>query len=182
MADNILTKQEALQLLEKEVLTNQQYVTGDMPTAEDQHIFYWIMKFDLTKEITSDNFPRLFSWHMLISRFIESIRLSWPDATVDTSTIQKVLAALKQETDVDAEARREKQKWDNYVPKGERRPLDEFYDVDNVPNERIGDPVDLYGDGHMIKYVVREPTTKFDRPIESEDIVHYMHETRYDNG
>ena len=111
------------------------------------------------------------------------MRLSWPDSTSNSESLVKIIDSLRAESTEDAEARREKQQWDNYVPAAEKRPIDEFYDVSNVEHsECIGEPQDLYDDGEMIKYTVKQSTSKFDRLIESEDIVHYMHETRYDNG
>ena len=46
--------------------------------------------------------------------------------------LRVVIDTLSNETEEDADARREKAKWDNYVPAAERRPLDEFADIKSV--------------------------------------------------
>ena len=91
---------------------------------------------------------------------------------------------MRQETDQEADDRREKQKWDNYVPASEKRPLDEFYDLTTIESECIGEPVDITQDqdGGIIKYVMKPTTSQFDRKCEDADIVYYTHETRFDNG
>lgn len=62
------------------------------------------------------------------------------------------------ESEKEAEDRRERQKWENYVPKSEKRPLDEFYDLNEVYSNCIGgEPVDITPDknGGMLKYLLK---------------------------
>jgi hypothetical protein len=88
--------------------------------------------------------------------------LGWNEPTSKSDKLYSIIAALTLESEEDAEARREKQKWDNYVPASERRPLDEFYYVDDIESQCLQGPVDV--------------------SIDTNDVVHYMHETRYSNG
>lgn len=93
-----------------------------------------------------------------------------------------IIEVLEQETDEAADARREKAKWVNYIPASEKRPLDEFVDLEAVKNEF--EPVDISADknGEMVKYITRTTNSKFNRLIDEADIVQYLHETRFDNG
>jgi hypothetical protein len=92
--------------------------------------------------------------------------------------------SLKQESANEADERREKQKWENYVPASEKRPLDEFFDLSTIPNECVEGPIDITADqdGGLMKFVMKHPTSIFKRNCESEDSVYYTHETRFDNG
>jgi hypothetical protein len=112
------------------------------------------------------------------------VRLDWESPREENKMIHEILETLRKETDQEGDERREKQKWDNYVPAAQRRPLDEFHDIESVENLCIGGPIDISvdGDGQLIKYVMEESTSKFERKIEVADTVHYIHETRYDNG
>jgi hypothetical protein len=119
--------------------------------------------------------------------FDKMVRLGWPEPDQTKHAdhigiIKDIIAELSKETEEDAEARREKAKWDGFKPANERRPADEFADISSVKAEYT--PVDISpeGDGSFLKYTIRESTSKFNRLIEEQDIVQYLHETRYDNG
>jgi hypothetical protein len=70
------------------------------------------------------------------------------------------------------------------VPKGDKRPLDEFYDLGSIEDECVLPPIDITTDqdGGLIKYVVIESDSKFQRCCEKTDVVYYTHCTRFDNG
>jgi hypothetical protein len=57
----------------------------------------------------------------------------------------------------EADDRREKQKWDNYIPASEKRPLDEFYDLKSISNDCVEGPIDIGidKDGGLLKFVMR---------------------------
>ena len=118
------------------------------------------------------------------------MRLGWPDARqakIENSTcetIEKLLNSLKQESVQEADERREKQKWENYIPASEKRPLDEFFDLNSIKNECVEGPIDITADkdGGLLKYVMKQSTSIFPRNCESADSVYYTHETRFDNG
>jgi len=123
----------------------------------------------------------------LINMFDNMIRLGWPEPDAvkhqdQISIIKEIIAELSKESEEDAEARREKAKWDNYVPPAQRRPADEFADINSVKAEYKPIDISAEGDGTFLKYVIKESTSKFPRLIEEEDIVQYLHETRFDNG
>ena len=75
------------------------------------------------------------------------LQLSWPDTTIADQELQKkietIFECLKRETDDEGESRREKQQWDNYVKKEDRRPIDEFYDLGCIPVECVREAVDI---------------------------------------
>lgn len=74
--------------------------------------------------------------------------------------------------------------FDNYVPAGEKRPVDEFFDVESLETTCLQGPIDVSAkkDGQLVKYIVKASTSKFARCVEEQDTVHYMHETRFSNG
>ena len=117
----------------------------------------------------------------MLTQFSCNMRLAWPELPNQDENVVHLFSVLSAETDKDAEERREKQKWDNFVPASEKRPLDEFFDLSVL--ESI-EPIDISSekDGQLLKYITKEGTSKFNRLIEEADIVHYMHETRFDNG
>ena len=98
--------------------------------------------------------------------------------------IEKLLESLKQESVLEGDERREKQKWDNYVPASEKRPLDEFFELKTILDDCVEGPLDIGAekDGGLVKYVMRQPTSIFPRNCECADSVYYTHETRFDNG
>lgn len=57
--------------------------------------------------------------------------------------IEMVIKSIKQETLEEADERREKQKWENYVPASEKRPLDEFFDLATIKNDCVEGPIDI---------------------------------------
>jgi hypothetical protein len=94
--------------------------------------------------------------------------------------VDEILKVITLETIEEGEARREKQQWEGY--KADKRPLDEFFDVKSIESEYI--PVDISDekDGEFLKYVITQTTSKTNRFCETNDIVYYIHETRYGNG
>lgn len=128
--------------------------------------------------------------------FDKMVRLSWPSTISDQCPprerpkiiwaqvrVKDILKELRQETVKEAEERREKQKYANYIPPSERRPLDEYFDLSTIPCECISEPIDLkVGDeeGTFLKYQMEPPKIK--RLIESNDIVYYKCTTRFSNG
>lgn len=111
---------------------------------------------------------------MLIERFTEALRLQWPESEVKPDSLDAMLSQLSSEEPVDGQ----------WVPPADRRPLDEFYDVQSVDKNCIEGPIDISEnqDGQLLKYIMKVSTSQFKRTVESEDVVHYLHETRYDNG
>ena len=67
-------------------------------------------------------------------------------------------------------------KHENWIPPEKRRPEDEFFDLKSVVVLR---EEDVLNDGTIIKLVVEEGKGA---SVDKEDIVYYMHETRFDNG
>ena len=70
------------------------------------------------------------------------------------------------------------------MPASEKRPLDEFFDLQTIPNDSVDGPIDIGADkdGGLLKYVMRQSTSIFPRNCECADSVYYTHETRFDNG
>lgn len=63
--------------------------------------------------------------------------------------------------------------------------MDEFFDYSEIYNDCLGDgPEDISDDqdGGMLKYLMIESKSRFQRKVEESDIVYYMCETRFDNG
>ena len=99
-------------------------------------------------------------------------------------TFDHIISSLRAESAEEAEKRIQKQKWDNYVPPAEKRPLDEFYDLKEIEKNCVVGPIDISPkkNGGVMKYIMKESTSKFPRTIECNDNVLYMRETRFDNG
>ena len=90
------------------------------------------------------------------------------------------MVTLRAETDDQAETRREKQQWENYVDPKDKRPDDEFFDLQMMQNEALEQVV--YDGGAMTKIVIEPATFPTHRIVQDSDFVYYIHETRYDNG
>jgi hypothetical protein len=178
------SKEEALKYLDTVYLVDKMVLVGDSPSQEDNVLCEVIKKFNLETSISPDKYPRIFAWYVFIIKFKEIIRAGWDEAVAKDNNLEAVKKALRAETDEDADARREKQKWEGYVPTADKRPLDEFYDVDSVEAAAVECPIDVSvdKDGQILKHIMRKTSSKYDRCIETNDIVHYMHETRYSNG
>ena len=88
------------------------------------------------------------------------------------------------ETEEEAEKRREKQQWENFIPAGERRPLDEFFDLKEIEKLCVEGPIDISPNknGGILKYIIKQTNSKIPRTIEQNDNVLYLRETRFDNG
>ena len=111
--------------------------------------------------------------------------LGWPESGKQDAKVNLILESLRAETKEEGEERREKQKWDNYVPASEKRPVDEWFDLTSIQSDCIGgEPIDITADqdGGLLKFNMKPSTSKFPRLVEEADIVHYFHETRFDNG
>ena len=165
-----MSKDEALMALNK-YMSERQFMIGDSPSSVDTQMWTLLNSQELTDKITTALHPRLFGWNLFISNFAQLTKLGWSDPAEVSSEITLIIEALKQETDKDGDERREKAKWDNYVPAADRRPLDEFADVQGVEAEVV--PIDISDeqDGQMMKYIVKHTTSKFDRIIAEADIV-----------
>ena len=118
---------EAIDKLEKEVLSQSIYLSGHYPSQLDKELLEALDKF----EIDVNAYPNLLAWKNLVHLFSEQVRLGWPDAVKDEVAAGHILS-LKEESAEEAEERRKKQMWDNYVPASEKRPLDEFYDLTQI--------------------------------------------------
>ena len=61
----------------------------------------------------------------------------------------------------EAEKRLEKQRFENFVPLKDRRPEHEFFDLENIYNQCLGDPIDISPtqDRGMLKYVMCSSTS-----------------------
>ena len=164
------------------MLGQQQYLTGALPIQTDNQVYILILR--IKDQVTSDKYPRLFAWFTLLSNFKDMIRASWNDAEKEDERLTSIIAALSAESDEEAEQRREKEQYNNFVHPADKRPPDEFYDLSTIEGNCIGQPVDISEDqdGSMIKYVMKTSTSKFDRNVAEADIVQYFHETRFDNG
>jgi len=97
----------------------------------------------------------------LVGMFTEFIRLTWPEDNQINEKLTSIIQTLRIESDSEGDERREKQKWDNYIPAADKRPLDEFYDVDTIESQCVEPPVDISQekDESMIKYVVKTNTS-----------------------
>lgn len=66
---------------------------------------------------------------------------------------------------------------ENWIPpEPKRRPEDEFYDLKSMVVVRESD---ILGDGSITKLVIQEGKGAF---VDMDDVVYYLHETRFDNG
>lgn len=130
-------------------------------------------------------------------------RLAWPDykqlqfkegVKRDKNTAEKdahfkkvelVLKSIVAESVQEQEARLEKQRFENYIPPSERRPADEYFDLATLPIDSIGEAADIKMEGEkgtFLKYTMKPKTTRFDRLVESQDVVYHTCETRFSNG
>ncbi|CDW86323.1 peptidyl-prolyl cis-trans isomerase fkbp6-like [Stylonychia lemnae] len=88
-------------------------------------------------------------------------------------------SVLSQEEQLSEEAKekiREENKWKNFVPTEQKRPIDEFFDLKSISpirEERIPE------NNEIVKYVIEDGKGSF---IGLQDEVFYKHETRFDNG
>lgn len=62
----------------------------------------------------------------------------------------------------------------------DKRPDDEFFDLQVMQNEAIEQTV--YHDGAMTKILIEPAAFPTHRIVQDTDFVYYIHETRYDNG
>lgn len=140
---------------------------------------------NLESKIKPSDYPNLYAWHVLVSRFSHLTALGWPESEKKDAKAAQILESLTSESKEEGDERREKQKWDNYVPASDKRPLDEWYDLKSIQGDCIGGkPIDITADqdGGLLKFNMKPTTSKFHRLVEEADIVHYFHETRFDNG
>ena len=148
-------------------------------------VFDAIKTRQLEAKIEPGIYPNLYAWHVLVSRFSHMTALGWPESEKQDAKVALILESLRAETKEEGEERREKQKWDNYVPASEKRPVDEWFDLTSIQSDCIGgEPIDITADqdGGLLKFNMKPSTSKFPRLVEEADIVHYFHETRFDNG
>jgi hypothetical protein len=98
--------------------------------------------------------------------------------------VKKAIEAVKVETDEEGDQRRERQRFENFKAPGEKRPGDEFYDVDGIENECLEPPIDISpeSDREFLKFIIKKSKSKFQRCCEDGDCVYYTHETRFDTG
>ena len=85
------------------------------------------------------------------------IRLGWPSFKADSkkkengellNKVESLITALTTESKEQTEERLKKQQYENYIPPEDRRPLDEFFDLDAMKaDECIGEPIDIKYDG-----------------------------------
>ena len=70
------------------------------------------------------------------------------------------------------------------MPTQDKRPVDEFYEVDLIESLCVEPPVDISvnKNGELIKYTVKATSSQFNRCVEPNDVVQYLHETRFQNG
>ena len=91
-------------------------------------MFDILIKFKLLENVTYEAHPRIMAWNTLIGLFTHFVRETWPDTPLEPK-LENVIKTLRLESDSEGDERREKQKWENYVAPGDKRPLDEFYEV-----------------------------------------------------
>ena len=119
-------------------------------------------------------------------------RLSWPSVdkaklkdTLKLEKVESLMLVLTTESEKQTEDRLKKQQYENYIPPEDRRPADEFYSIESVKEECIGEPFDVKIEGEtgtFLKYMVKASKTKYDRKVESSDVVYHTCETRFENG
>mmetsp|Transcript_34646 Transcript_34646/g.53005 ORF Transcript_34646/g.53005 Transcript_34646/m.53005 type:complete len:172 (-) Transcript_34646:1026-1541(-) len=171
-----MDKLEAIRKLEDTVLEVNQtvYLFGDFPTSMDKSVFDDINSFDLADKFDANSHPRLFSWFSLIGEFTPVLTMGWSDPKLSNPQSKELLDLLKviqntirEESEKEAEARREKARLQNYIAPEDKRPADEYYDVGSIELEamRVEDISDGQ-DGSFLKYIMTETTSQFDRKIE----------------
>lgn len=160
------------------------FLNGAQPSSEDKQLFNTIKQYQHEALIVAEKYPKMHAWLQRVASIDEATRDSWQANQASHPSIQQILQVLTLETEEEAEKRRAQQQWDNYIPPSQRRPIDEFYDVQSVEKtcKRGPEDISVEKDGQFIKYVVEESKSKFNRLIDVNDTVHYIHETRYDNG
>ena len=131
---------------------------SDEPTSFDKSIYDALKSFNLLTEVTPEKYPCLYSWYMLVGRFQGLVAIAWriPEEGQEKKgskvtdeaivIVQTVLDSLKKESEKEADERREKQKWENYVPAGDKRPLDEFHNLTSIESECVIPPEDITQD------------------------------------
>ena len=124
------SKKETLKKVDQEYLNGRLYLVDHFPTIYDFQLFETIREFNLASEFDAESHPNLFAWHCLLKMYSANVRHSWsaPDSGEDKD-LEALLVSLRAETDEQAESRREKQQWENYVDPKDKRPEDEFFDL-----------------------------------------------------
>ena len=74
------------------------------------------------------------------------------------------------------EEEQEKSKYDNWIPPSQRRPEDEFFDLDSILPIRVEQ---VNGDESLQILTLVEGSGS---PTETADTIYYRHQTRFDNG
>lgn len=101
----------------------------------------------LDSKIEPGVYPNVYAWHVLVSRFSPLTALGWPESGKQDPKVTLILESLRTESKEEGEERREKQKWDNYVPASEKRPVDEWFDLTSIQGDCIGgQPIDITAD------------------------------------
>lgn len=142
---------------------------------------------DKIKPEAESGTSRLFSWYALVGQFAKMSRMAWPSANPKhvPADLDMLLKSLKAETEDERERRLLKQRFENYIPLADRRPLDEFFDLNMIEKDCICGPIDVKltdEPGTFKKYVMRASISKYGRKIEPNDLVYYKCETRFANG
>lgn len=85
-------------------------------------------------------------------------------------------ATEKQNPDSTEELKSDATQHENWIPPEKRRPEDEFFDLKSMV---VLSETDITGDGSITKLVIQEGKGAL---VDMDDLVYYLHETRFDNG